>query len=547
MDPSSDATIATNRRMRIAKDARVESRASLASLSAPYQHGSDWARVREDTIAFPPARSKRGSKGPRSLVATCLRVLADNIGAATGSAISHLPDHLQRALWEELYPRNMSLHAWQAISAALLSNPSGPVPFNRDFSGKHEENRVTVPMAVLRYCQEILNPPCPLSIYTAPFMDWKEGLVYLCIDNVARFQTHELIALATLRQLAVLELIERGVDESPIDDRLIRGWSEVAGARFPTLRVLRIASRMHMVRERGMQYLLSLPSLEIIDMTESLDVMGIVKRCGWKRTVPPRGGSLFVSYAEAYLDGQMAVHPAGVEGLRTVFEDDKQQVVWVDNPRLLPTYREGEKRQETKAGERNAEGRAGHVEPEPEQPDLRNYLDDGWRAVLQGTHHLSKTAAGQAIAGVDRKEMSDDQVFWFLAFLNQHQDDEMKQTVDQKQAAGVTLPGGQFVSLRLRDPHSSTYHDSTMYGYQRGLDHDRLIFSRRREAAVTRSGPSTARHLQKGETEQPPDPPPSWAPRSDDRREKNLKPRKRQKRSAGDLLSSLGVPQGKSG
>jgi hypothetical protein len=63
------------------------------------------ALVREDAIVFPPARNKRGSKGPRSLVATCLRVLADNIAAASKFSLECIPEHLKWALWKEVYPR----------------------------------------------------------------------------------------------------------------------------------------------------------------------------------------------------------------------------------------------------------------------------------------------------------------------------------------------------------------------------------------------------------------------------------------------------------
>lgn len=61
--------------------------------------------MREGALSFPPARSKTGTKGPRPLVAMCLRVLADNIGAVDGEMIRSLPENLQWGLWRELVSR----------------------------------------------------------------------------------------------------------------------------------------------------------------------------------------------------------------------------------------------------------------------------------------------------------------------------------------------------------------------------------------------------------------------------------------------------------
>jgi hypothetical protein len=454
---------------------------------------------------------------------------------------------------------------------------------------------------MVRYCQEIVNPPCDLSLYIAPLMEMEEGLVYLCIDNVARFQIHELLPLAKLPQLAVLELIERDAADSKIGDRLIQGWSEVDTdvdtdtVVFQSLRVLKITSRTHWVSERQLEFLLGLPRLEILDITAlpksrlrtSNRVKDIVACCGWKITDPE--GSLFVSYADAYLDGRIAVHPAGVEGLKGVFENDKQEVSRADDPRWL-IGEQGEKDVERRTKERDAEGRPSHDEPEPEEPDFRDYIDDNWQALLRGDHPSSANASPRTR---HLEEMGDDQVFWFLALLDQERRNTSDRT-GQMEAASVTLPIEQFMSLRLRDP--SNMAEQT----RRLLNSERLIFSRCREAAASKSRSALSSFSRREDSwdssqedswERPEDisigefgqedswesseeesqgsrrehrrekdpepqirearqhhaPAPSWAPRPDDRREKDLKPRKRQKRSAGDLLSSLGVPQGKSG
>jgi hypothetical protein len=97
------------RRARTLEETGAAFRRSLAALSAPYHPGRNWFKVREGAISFPPARSKKGTKGPRSMADMCLRVLADNIASLSGHSITQLelPDHLCWALWKELAPRHV--------------------------------------------------------------------------------------------------------------------------------------------------------------------------------------------------------------------------------------------------------------------------------------------------------------------------------------------------------------------------------------------------------------------------------------------------------
>ncbi len=83
----------------------IRLRHTLTSLSAPYTPGSNWHLTRDDSISFPPPRSGRGVKGPRTLSAMCLRLLADNIAAADADILEVLPSTLRLALWKELAPR----------------------------------------------------------------------------------------------------------------------------------------------------------------------------------------------------------------------------------------------------------------------------------------------------------------------------------------------------------------------------------------------------------------------------------------------------------
>ncbi|KAL2163403.1 hypothetical protein VTH06DRAFT_5460 [Thermothelomyces fergusii] len=174
-------------------------RKSLASLSAPYQSGSGWAHVREDAIALPLAAGRKGVKGPRSLVAMCCRVLADNLGAVSKRSVEHLPDHLLWKLWKTLGPRNRSLHAWNIFSCVLLEGSQQR--WVAEAGAKRDES--SLPMALFRYRQEITDPPCDLAAYVSPLARLEKGnLAYLCLDNVAHFQTYEFITLATLQPLS---------------------------------------------------------------------------------------------------------------------------------------------------------------------------------------------------------------------------------------------------------------------------------------------------------------------------------------------------------
>lgn len=76
-----------------------------AAADGPAQSDRNWYYERQGALSFPPARSKRGTKGPRSLLAMSLRVLADNIGAVDADEITALPESLQWSLWKELMPR----------------------------------------------------------------------------------------------------------------------------------------------------------------------------------------------------------------------------------------------------------------------------------------------------------------------------------------------------------------------------------------------------------------------------------------------------------
>jgi hypothetical protein len=396
--------------------------------------------------------------------------------------------------------------------------------------GKGMDKDVTVPMAIYRSYPYTISPTCPLSVYTTPLQHLGDCLIYLCIDDVARFESHELISLTTIPRLAVLELLERNPARSVVTDRLIRGWSEAGEPRqaFPSLRVLRISSSSHAVSEDSLQYALMFPALEIFDTTvlpkeRWRRASEIAHNHGWKVTKPK--GSLFVSYAQAYLDGLLEVNTRYFESLRGVITNDRQRVILQDDPRRL-IYEEWKRRQ--------VHDRPGK---EPDGPDLSSYLDDGWRAFLQGTYPLFATTdphKGARDMYDDRPTLTMDQAFLFLALLAQSKYDPGCGI--RAQAEGLTLPREPFASLQLR---SSFVPEGQ---HLRALDSDRLIFSRRRVGTEEETSERSAAPRPPSHT----DPPPSWAPRQDDRKVTDFKARKRQ-RTTADLLSSFGTSSGTSG
>jgi hypothetical protein len=437
----------------------------------------------------------------------------------------------------------MSLHAWDGVGDYLQARSFTRARELLGAGEGHQTKELTIPMAMYRYCQEIVNPPCPLSVYIDPLARLDGCLVYLCIDNVGRFERNELLSLATFDRLAVLELIEREPMGDGIDDRLIKGWSQVAQQRpfysqqpFYSLRVLRISSQRHAVSQRSLDIVLRFPNLEIFDIT-ALETM-TKGRCGdfvhdeWKVTEP--SGSLLVSYAEAYLDMRVEMSMKSVAGLKTVFEDDRHEVVLVDDPRQ-PICRRWLDQQLDKG---LIDPDDYNIESQREVPCLSTYLDEGWRALLRGGPRPTAPADIQGDNIIrDQENMTDDQVFWFLALLDQKKFHPEYESI-QAQAAGVTLPRERFVSLRLRDP------STTPGQHRRLLNSKRLIYSRRRQQSDTNS--ERYRNSAKGVGEAR-DPAPSWAPRADDRRETDLKPRNKRQKTMGDLFSSLGMPGGKSG
>lgn len=339
-------------------------------------------------------------------------------------------------------------------------------------------------MGLYRYRQEILNPPCALAVYTTPLKSLDtDCLAHLSIDSVTHFEANELLSLAELPALAVLEL--NGVEA--VSDRLIRGWSEVGPTPFAGLRILKIGSREHGVSEAAVRYVQRFLRLEIFDVVARpverwRNAEGVAGRYGWK--VTSVRGSCFESYADAYLDGRVEV-AAGVGGLRSLFEDDRFPV-------------------QVSLGSSDALG----------AEEGSCHLNEGWRALLRGDR--PSAAADSQGQENPRRGMSDNDAFWFMALLAQKEHNGEIARI-QGQVAVITLQRERFVSLGLRRVSIPLQPQA--------LDSERLIFSRAHKPTTSHSSGSRSGIRQTG--------------RQKERNLTDLKPRKRQK--LGDMLSSFGM------
>ena len=188
-------------------------------------------------------------RGPRSLMEMALEVVIDNLHTTTEQTLANVPLPYLWRIYDECGPRRISFHTWKMLSKVLLADK------DRDAN--------TFPPQLYSYSLEVCSPSFELSYYTQPLacpnLDF---LGYLTIDKVQIFQTEELLALAKLKNLVVLEIIESVTSPQNIKvtDRLVKGWSETEDA-FPLLQNLQIMGPL--TSYRSLQYLSRFPSLTL--------------------------------------------------------------------------------------------------------------------------------------------------------------------------------------------------------------------------------------------------------------------------------------------
>ncbi|KAM4057950.1 succinyl-3-ketoacid-coenzyme a transferase [Hirsutella rhossiliensis] len=230
---------------------------------------SDWSRRRPYPLFTP-----RGSRGTRSLVDTAINVIANNIGDVPDAYLEFLPARLRWRIWRFLEARGVCLHAWKLFSKQLL----------------REDDEKT--LGLYRFRQHICSPADELKSYTQPLTCLSTDFItHLVISGGCDFSTNELLCLADVKNLGVLELIQPADEVHAIfphaNDRLIRGWTEMDDP-FPLLRILRIWGDQSTTQE-SLRWVSKFPRLALYDVLGSREdwrgPMGHVVDGGWEMSI----------------------------------------------------------------------------------------------------------------------------------------------------------------------------------------------------------------------------------------------------------------------
>lgn len=150
--------------------------------------------------------------------------------------------------------RGVSLHAWKLFSKLLLSE---------------DEDKT---LGLYRFRQHICHPRDSLPRYLEPMTSLNADFItHLVISGGCDFTTAEMLCLADVKNLGVLELIQPADDLGgafpEINDRLVRGWTEKDDP-FPLLRVLRIWGDETTTQE-SLVWMSKFPSLALYDVMGS--------------------------------------------------------------------------------------------------------------------------------------------------------------------------------------------------------------------------------------------------------------------------------------
>ncbi|KAH6688700.1 coenzyme A transferase [Verticillium dahliae] len=157
---------------------------------------------------------------------------------------------------EDLKPMlGICFQAWKTFSKLLLA----------------EDGDKTLDL--YRFRHHICRPSQDLARYLQPLQSTSvDFLCHLSINGPCAFDTSELLALASLRNLAALEIIQPAAAAAAaarasfprVSDRLVRSWSE-APAPFPRLRVLRLWGD-DAVSQHSLPYVARFPALRLYDV-----------------------------------------------------------------------------------------------------------------------------------------------------------------------------------------------------------------------------------------------------------------------------------------
>ncbi|OAA81846.1 hypothetical protein LEL_01391 [Akanthomyces lecanii RCEF 1005] len=223
------------------------------SARLPSRPGSlDWSRIAPLKYQEPPG------KQARPLVDMSIRVVAKNIGIVSKELLETIPPRVLWRLWRFLEARGGAcLHAWRIFSEVLMSDD--------------EEDQV---LGLYRFRQHVCRPEEELKIYTQPLNSSSvDFITHITISGDCMFTGNELLSLADMKNLGVLELIKPAdsimASFPHVSDRIVRGWSD-APDPFPLLRVLRIWGDQS-VTEVSLRWVAKFPSLVLYDVMAGKD------------------------------------------------------------------------------------------------------------------------------------------------------------------------------------------------------------------------------------------------------------------------------------
>ncbi|KAJ3482164.1 hypothetical protein NLG97_g7642 [Lecanicillium saksenae] len=223
------------------------------SARRPTRLGSlDWSRTAPLKYQEPPG------KQARPLVDMAIRAVAKNIGMISKELLEPIPLRVLWRLWRFLEARGGAcLHAWKIFSE-LLMNDDG-------------EDQV---LGLYRFRQHVCRPDEELKLYTQPLDSASvDFITHITISGHCLFSGNELLSLASMKNLGVLELIKPAdnimASYPTVNDRILRGWSEME-APFPLLRVLRIWGDQS-VSDVSLRWVAKFPSLVLYDVMAGKD------------------------------------------------------------------------------------------------------------------------------------------------------------------------------------------------------------------------------------------------------------------------------------
>jgi hypothetical protein len=223
--------------------------------------------------------------------------------------------------------RGVSFHAWKLFSKCLL----------------HDEDEKT--LGLYRHREHICKPSYDLPTYTQPLLSPNvDFITHLVISGGCDFATNELLCLANMPNLGVLEVIQPA-DElrmafPTVSNGLVRGWAEMENP-FPLLRVLRVWGDESTTQD-SLVSVAKFPSLALYD------VMGLredwskpyehASRTGWELAEPVtrmedsllRYLLLFASGEEALANGQRDMAKGIDSDLVSLCADSRCAVRFVD-------------------------------------------------------------------------------------------------------------------------------------------------------------------------------------------------------------------------